>query len=395
MSFRRALLRIFQVVPPTSTDRLLMDRPAPAYDVAAVLVVLGVVFAGVFAAEGCGKKGPPLPPLRTAPEKVSGLRVRQVGDRLVLSFARPTARDDGSPLGPRAVVEILMTPRDPAPRRASEIQQEPALTWTIPAEEWPGYSQGERLDVALSLARIAEGIGTPAGADALKGRKLSFIAQVVEPKNKHSIPSDIETFIICSPPPAPASAAGRLVEEGLALSWGAGDGAGTAAVFNIYRQEEGRPSSGAPINSQPLAGLSYTDTAAILGRAYRYHVRAVAGEARCESADAPEVRALRVDLFPPAPPQGLAAVAEQGVIRLFWRPNRESDLAGYRVYRADGPAGALRLLTPEPLTATTYTDKDVPHGVVYSYAVTALDGAGPPNESLFSDQASEILEGGG
>jgi len=320
-----------------------------------------------------------------------------VGHWLVLSFARPASRDDGTSLGPGAVVEILMTPRDPVPRRSSEIEQEPALTWTIPAKEWPGYSQGDRLDVALSLARIAEGIGTPPGADALKGSKLSFIAEVVEPKNKRSIPSDIETFTICSPPPAPASTAGRLVEEGLALSWGAGDGAGTgtAAVFNIYRQEEGRPSSGEPINSRPLAGLTYTDTAAILGRAYRYHVRAVAGEARCESADAPEVRAARVDLFPPAPPQGLAAVAEQGVIRLFWRPNRESDLAGYRVYRADGPTGALRLLAPDPLTATTYTDKDVLRGVVYSYAVTALDGAGPPNESLYSDQASEILEGGG
>ena len=34
-----------------------------------------------------------------------------------------------------------------------------------------------------------------------------------------------------------------------------------------------------------------------------------------------------------APPRGLAAAAEEDIIRLFWTPGPEPDLAGYLVYR--------------------------------------------------------------
>jgi len=102
--------------------------------------------------------------------------------------------------------------------------------------------------------------------------------------------------------------------------------------------------------------------------------------------------ATRIDLFPPLPPQGLAAVTEQGAIRLFWRPGRESDLKGYRVYRADGPDAPWRLLTPEDLTTTSYTDREAVAGVRYSYAVTARDRATPPNESDFSVPTIETME---
>jgi len=100
-----------------------------------------------------------------------------------------------------------------------------------------------------------------------------------------------------------------------------------------------------------------------------------------------------VDTFPPAPPEGLAAVVENGAIRLFWRPNREPDLHGYRVYRTEGGGAEWKLLTPDEITTTSYTDRDVTAGVVYSYAVTARDGAVPPNESGKSQPAVETMEG--
>src|SRR5262249_61255650 len=120
---------------------------------------------------------------------------------------------------------------------------------------------------------------------------------------------------------------------------------------------------------------------------------AVAGQPRCESSGAVAENVAWGDTFPPGARQGLAAVEEHGTIRLFWRPNRESDLKGYRVYRAEGPTGELLAVTQDLVTATSWTDTTAQPGIVYSYAVTALDGAQPPNESPQSERAVEHVEG--
>jgi hypothetical protein len=345
------------------------------------------------AASACGKKGAPLPPLRVLPEKVSGLHARQIGDRIVLSFPPPSHRTDGAPLGSGAVLEVLLSARDPVPSRPIEIQNDPAVTWTVPASDWKLYAQGARMEVGLRLERIASGLALPSGSAGLSQRKLSFVVDIVEAGGRRSQPSDIATFLVCDPPSTPETAAARIAEEGLLLTWRAATTAEAGLHYLVYRQDDKGPRPELPVNEGPgLTEPSYMDGGAVVGHSYTYTVRAARQAAGCESADSAAVVATRRDLFPPSPPQGLAAVSEPGVIRLFWRPNREPDLHGYRVYRADGPAGALKLLTSDDLTATTYTDPNVAPGVVYSYAVTARDGASPPNESQFSDQAAEILE---
>lgn len=340
--------------------------------------------------------------------------IRQVGDRLILSLPRPKSRTDGAPLGSDARIELLMTLTDPAPKRPREIELAPALTWTIPHGQWSDYAQGQRIDVTLPLDRIAAGLALATGASALKGRKLSFIAEVVEGKRERSEPSSIESFVVCEPPPSPLAATGRITQEGILLDWkpGAPGSAAPAAAaasaagpapggvqasaapgarFGIYRQQESEPRPEAAVASV-TADDAWLDKDAVIGATYTYLIRQSAAAGHCESGDSPPVVATRVDLFPPAPPEGLAAVAEHGTIRLFWRPGRESDLRGYRVYRADGPDKPWRLLTQADLTATSYTDEDVTPGVVYSYSVTARDGADPVNESARSDPAAETLK---
>ena len=355
------------------------------------------------AATGCGKKGPPLAPIRNVPERVGRLHVRQVGERILLGFSRPGARTDGTALSPDARVELLMSLRDPAPRRPREIEADAALWWVLPASEWKLYAQGNRLEVPLTLTRIAGDLEIPGGAASLRGRRLSFVAQVVEGKRDRSDPSDIETFVVCDPPAPPGRVAARIAEDGLALTWSPGTpapaapgpaGGAASPRFNIYRKAIG--DAAAPedlVHTGGSADRSWLDGSAAIGRPYRYEIRVAGAGAGCESAGAPALDLTRVDLFPPAPPQGLAAVAERGAIRLFWRSSREIDLRGYRVYRADGPEAAFRLITAgEDLTTTSYTDEDVTAGVVYSYAVTARDGGTPPNESLFSEQAIETMK---
>lgn len=357
-------------------------------------VLLCAVILPVALAPACGKKGLPLPPLKIRPERVEELRIRQVGEKLILSMSPPDSRDDGTALGVGARLEIMMTAREPIPKSGKEVELDHSLRWSIAAGEWHAYEQGQRLDVTLSLGRIAEGLGLSSEPGVLRGRELSFIAEVVESRKERSLPSNLWRLRVCEPPRAPIDVAGRLLEEGLLITWAAdGSRAGEdAPAFNVFRREPESPHPESPLNPSPSRETSFLDSSAVYDGVYIYSVRTASKEAGCESAEGTPILAIRKDIFPPAAPEGLAAVAERGAIRLFWRPNRETDLRGYRVYRAEGAYGAMELQTPEILTSTTYTDESAAEGVVYSYAVTALDGASPRNESAFSIPAVETLE---
>src|SRR5262245_15351584 len=70
---------------------------------------LAALGTGLLAA-GCGKKGPPMAPLRTTPVPPGVLRVRQIGKEVVLSTTLNLVRSDGAPLGPGAFARVLRMP---------------------------------------------------------------------------------------------------------------------------------------------------------------------------------------------------------------------------------------------------------------------------------------------
>ena len=366
-----------------------MRRPASRALAAALLACAGCG-ALVLACAGCGKKAAPLPPLRSVPAAVEGMRIRQVGERLIVSLPVPARRADGSRITSDSTLHLMMTAADPPPRQPMALVQTAPVSWALPAAAWDTYRQGSRLDIPISLATISRQLAL-ADAGALHGRRLSFVAEVSEVQHRRSDPSDIETFPVCAPPAAPGHAGARVQEEGIALAWDPSP----AGPVTIYRRQEGQPVSLAPYMVLPAGTGALLDAETLPGAPYTYTVRiAAAAGARCESADAAPLEAERVDLFPPQPPEALAVVAEHGGLRLFWRPGGEADLRGYRVYRGDGERGALQLKTPDLLTSSSWTDKDVTPGVVYIYVVTALDGAEPPNESGWSEPVIHKMEAG-
>jgi uncharacterized repeat protein (TIGR03806 family) len=88
------------------------------------------------------------------------------------------------------------------------------------------------------------------------------------------------------------------------------------------------------------------------------------------------------DTTAPSVPAGLTAVAESPTrVQLSWSASTDAGtgVAGYRVHR-DGTA-----LTT--VTATNYTDAAASPETTYSYAISAFDGATPPNESALSATA--------
>jgi predicted phage tail protein len=163
--------------------------------------------------------------------------------------------------------------------------------------------------------------------------------------------------------------------------------------YNIYRTDEAQTAiSGQPINSNLISGTEYADKSFQFGKDYRYIVRAVSlgtGGAQVESLNSNAVSVSPKDVFPPAAPERPSIAAPEpssARLAIFFAANRESDIAGYNIYRStdpDLPKQNWTKLNPTLLTRTTYQDDKVESGKTYYYYVTAVDKAGnvsPPSE---------------
>src|SRR5437773_7716745 len=60
---------------------------------------------------GCGKKGPPLPPLRHGPERVTALACVQRGKQILLTGLLPDKSQDGGPLVPLREIRVFRLDR--------------------------------------------------------------------------------------------------------------------------------------------------------------------------------------------------------------------------------------------------------------------------------------------
>ncbi len=144
-----------------------------------------------------------------------------------------------------------------------------------------------------------------------------------------------------------------------------------------------------PLNDKLLASGPFVDKHIEFGTPHCYVVRTVTqfGLLSTESDASPPACVSAVDTFAPAPPKGLQAVGGEGVVGLVWEANTESDLAGYLVLRANPADLQWVILTPTPITETSYRDTSAERGVRYAYVVVAVDKAN--NRSKPSNQVEE------
>lgn len=148
------------------------------------------------------------------------------------------------------------------------------------------------------------------------------------------------------------------------------------------------------------------DRTAQIGYTYRYTAQrvrriTVAGNQplnpalELRSAPTPAVEVAVKDTFPPDMPTDLVASpafatggnAQQPAIDLSWEPDVEPRVAGYRVYRREGDAGAWQLLTRTPVPSAAWRDTTVIPGHTYAYRISAVSTAG--NESAPSPAVTE------
>lgn len=240
-----------------------------------------VALAAVLAAgaAGCGKKGPPLAPLRLQPARISDLSVRRDGDRVTLQFTVPSANTDGStPADLRAVEVLALTPPASGPALGDErfieaatqvaaIEVEPPRPAreevpASPAPPDPRPAQGERATAAERLTDAAlRPVPIPVGGTAARepagptpavtppGRAALEELGITIPAVSPTVPpsaAPIRRFYavvgrsragrlgplsarvglpLTPPPPAPPAPAVRYTETVLEVTWDAAPGA--------------------------------------------------------------------------------------------------------------------------------------------------------------------------
>jgi len=210
------------------------------------------------------------------------------------------------------------------------------------------------------------------------------------------------------PPPGDLSA--ELTGDGVVLTWtSAGElqripvtppsnAPATQLRYRIYRRDEA--SAKEAIAGEVPFGESgparFTDSAFAWERTYLYRITAVSivkrtdNEVQVEGDDSRVIRVVAHDVFPPAAPTGVQAVAsgegQKPFVDLIWAPVTSADLAGYNLYRRDAQS-ALVKLNSELVKSPAYRDSAVVAGTAYVYSVSAVDARG--NESAKSEEANE------
>jgi fibronectin type 3 domain-containing protein len=301
---------------------------------------------------GCGYIGERLPPALQIPQRAGDISAVEHGGEIAVTFTLPAHTTDD--LAIRKPVDIeLGVGIAPVPfleqtwAAAAKVfnlnsSDQRSVEFSLPAGEWIGK------DVTIGV-RVFGSNGRTAGWSKL------IVLSVVPP---------------LEPPGAPVA---RAVAEGVRISW-----PGAAPRYRIYRRLGNEPAVAIGESDRP----EYIDTKTEYGTTYHYWIEGIrtGGDVHAVSRDSAEVSITPEDRFPRPAPTNLAAVSSTGSIELLWDRSTALDLAGYRIYRAEGPAAFGKV--GETRDSTSYSDRKIEAGKNYRYAVTAFDNAG--NESGMS-----------
>jgi hypothetical protein len=360
----------------------------------------GTVAASLLAT-GCGTPGAPLPPSLNLPNPVGDLAAVRTGNQVALTWTMPKKSTDKLLL--KGKISVIICRKD-----------ETEVCAAVPGElELAPAAQGAFTDTLP--ATLAE--GTP--------RELTYF---VELNNRNGRSAGLSNAAIILAGEAPAQVTGltaQVRKDGVVLSWTSDPamrGPASCAI-RLHRKlltpqpaKKQKPQSGLlapqtePVEQSLLVDSTSNpdralDSSIRFGESYEYRAQRVArvtvGDQTLELAGpiSDPVRVEALDIFLPAVPTGLAAVANPAdpsanppatpSIDLSWQPVTDSDLAGYAVYRREAATEWRRISPAASVVGPAFHDPQVESGHTYVYAVTAIDQSG--HESARSAEAQETV----
>ncbi|HEY3706337.1 MAG TPA: fibronectin type III domain-containing protein [Terracidiphilus sp.] len=349
------------------------------------LPVACVLLAAAMGLAGCGTPGAPQPPSLNLPDRVADLRAVRTGSQVALTWTMPKRTTDRVTLKDDIAAEVC---------------------WRI--------GSGGCVPVgARSFAPAVEASFLVALPDALAARPPQPLSYYVELKNRAGKSAGLSNEAVVLGGRAPAPVTGLQAEvrkQGIVLRWNAIDPADSIRLKRtLLNPPATTPKQGPLAPAAESVSLDLLvehdggvalDKGVTFGRDYEYRAQRIApvtSEGKTMELPGEISAPLRVtaqDVFPPAVPADLAAVAigaangNPASIDLSWQPTAENDVAGYRVYRREGTEWR-RISGDQPLVGPALHDADVQPGHTYVYAVTAVDTRG--NESPRSTEASDTV----
>jgi predicted phage tail protein len=348
----------------------------------------------IVAAAGCGKRRPPLPPVERVQQRTELLSGAQQGNEVILSWPAPQRNaPDSSVQSIRRidVYRLAEKPGAPLALTEDEFAARATLVGSVTYEQIKTAGDTLTYHDALELA------GQPT--------RLRYALRYVNASGQRASFSNflsIEPAARVAQPPALSQPV--MTEDAITITWQPPtaniDGSTPVNLlgYNVYRTDESQTEmSQTPINSALVSGPTYADRNFKFGNNYRYIVRAVSlgtGGAQVESLNSNSVSLAARDVFPPAPPErpSIAPDPSFGRLAIFFAANKETDIAGYNIFRSTDPnlpKGSWTKLNQDLLTRTNYRDDKVESGKTYYYYIVAVDTAG--NVSQPSEVASETV----
>ncbi len=342
------------------------------------LAVAALIFSLLLT--GCGVVGEPLPPLLEIPAAVQDLAATQTGNRLRLTWSAPRLTTEGTRVREIYHVEVygaFFSPASTPPEFASQAQLLATIVIAEPADSAPPTASYE---VELKSAQL--------------GQKAFFAIKAINRRGKDAGPSNISSVEIAALPGPPANLEAAVTEKAIELRWKPssvsvfGGPAPEATGYQIYRADVQTPQPAEQIGSSEEP--TFKDTSFEFGHRYTYSAVAFvrAGDSTAVTPPSASLEVAASDVFPPAAPANVRAIAVPGAMELAWSPNSEADLAGYNVYRGSGESFAKR--NAQLLPIPTFRDEPVTVGARYIYRVRAVDKNG--NESVPSEDTAVTAE---
>jgi predicted small lipoprotein YifL len=341
----------------------------------------------ILAMADCGKKGPLVLEPENPPPAVKNFQVRQIGLQIELSWEFPVLlADQKEPFEPAKVSKIYV------------------YHVTLKPGEAPSADNFVKKAELLAKPKAAEIKGL--GQDPSSYR-VSFKNRELQGKNHgfalvyfygrgRSAPSPQQTLpTLNTPPPIQdlqVSRQGKMV----ILNWSKPVVQDKEPLlrpisgYQVYR----KISTGngefdfRPIGSEKTVNEFFHDLDTGADGEYEYQVSCRLDE-RVESAPSNTVKIRVLDTFPPEIPNNLVIFTAKDQIFLTWENVPDADLAFYRLYRKSLENEDFKLLADE-ITENFFRDKKVSGGMLYIYALTAVDKKG--NESEFSRSAQQLFE---
>jgi hypothetical protein len=340
--------------------------------------VAGVFFVGaaLLLAGGCGFKNKPVPPDAVVPQAIDDLRYTTNDKGVQLTWSYPVRTIRGSVIDDISSFELF---------RAEIPLADYCPSCPIPFTEPIGVSGGSPMDGKTR-------------------RKVTYDSFLLRPGHKYfykvrsrtswfadSADSNIITFVWFEPAIAPGAVTAKPGDRQVTLTWQP-VAMKTGAKDMVVKYQVLRGAGGKEFTKigEPLAATSYIDRQVSNGQKYFYTVQTltVYKDELAEGGVSKEVEALPVDLTPPPSPTGVTAVQTAAGIKVFWERSDAPDLAGYKVYRRTAEKDSYEMIGTVAPEYTLFVDAKASESVRYYYAITALDGATPANESSKSKEVT-------